>query len=225
MVADLPLAGVKLLLHLQVRRFFCRPTACLRRIFAERFPTLVPVRGRHSLGVCSALQHVGLAVDGRAGARLAHALRVPGSIRTILRLVHRAPLPTLAAPRVIGLDEWAWRRGRHFGTIVCELERHQVIDLLADRLALSVARWLQAHPSVAIVCRDRSRLYAEGIRLGAPRAIQVVDRFHLVQHGDCLATGQKTTLTRQSSLYFMEFSEHFCGFPKGQLLYAKKENS
>jgi transposase len=182
MVADLPLAGVKLLLHLQVRRFFCRPTACLRRIVAERFPTLVPVRGRHRLGVCSALQHVGLAVGGRAGARLAHALGVPGSIRTILRLVHRAPLPTLAAPRVIGLDEWAWRRGRHFGTIVCDLERHQVIDLLADRSALSGARWLQAHPSVEIVCRDRSRLYGEGIRQGAPRAIQVVDRFHLVQH-------------------------------------------
>jgi transposase len=88
----------------------------------------------------------------------------------------------MAPPRVIGLDEWAWRRGRRFGTIVCDLERHQVIDLLPERSAPSVAQWLQAHSTVAIVCRDRSGLYAEGIRQGAPQAIQVVDRFHLVQN-------------------------------------------
>jgi transposase len=83
---------------------------------------------------------------------------------------------------VIGLDEWAWRRGRRFGTIVCDLERHHVIDLLPERSVPSVAQWLQAHPSIEIVCRDRSRLYAEGIRHGAPQAVQVVDRFHLVQN-------------------------------------------
>jgi transposase len=83
---------------------------------------------------------------------------------------------------VIGLDEWAWRRGRRFGTIICDLERHQVLALLPERSASSVAQWLQAHPSVEIVCRDRSRLYAEGIRHGAPQAIQVVDRFPLVQN-------------------------------------------
>jgi transposase len=181
-VADMPIAGTHVFIHLHVRRFFCRYTACLRQIFAERFPTLVPVRGRHSLGVRSALRQVGLAVGGRAGARLARALGLPGSYRTIVRLVHRAPFPSLAAPRVIGLDEWAWRRGRRFGTIVCDLERHQVIDLLPVRSAPSVAQWLQAHPSVEVVCRDRSRLYAEGIRQGAPQAIQVVDRFHLVQN-------------------------------------------
>src|SRR5918992_446404 len=160
-IADGPIAGIRVLIHLQVRRFFCRHAACLRRIFAEQFPTLVPVRGRHSLGVCSALRQVGLAVGGRAGARLAQALGLPGSYRTIVRLVHRAPLPSLAAPRVIGLDEWAWRRGRRFGTIVCDLERHRVVDLLPDRSATSVAQWLRAQPSVEIVCRDRSGLYAE----------------------------------------------------------------
>jgi transposase len=181
-VADLPMGRTQVLLHLQVRRFFCRHAACPRRIFAKRFPTLVPVRGRHSLGVCAALRHVGFVVGGRAGAFLAHALGIPGSIRTILRLVHRTPLPALPAPRVIGLDEWAWRRGRRFGTIICDLERHQVIDLLPVRSAPSVAQWFQAHPSVEIVCRDRSGLYAEGIRHGAPQAVQVVDRFHMVQN-------------------------------------------
>jgi transposase len=181
-VADLPLAGATLVLHLQVRRFFCRHAACPRRIFAERFPSLVPVRGRHSIGVCAALRHVGLAIGGRAGARLARTLGLAGSYRTILRLVQGAPFPRLAAPRVIGLDEWAWRRGRRFGTIVCDLERHRALDLLPERSALATAQWLQAHPSVEIVCRDRSRLYAEGIRHGAPQAVQVVDRFHLVQN-------------------------------------------
>jgi transposase len=181
-VADLPVAGAQLLLHLQVRRFFCRHASCPQRIFAERFPTLVRARGRHSLGVCSALRHVGLAVGGRAGARLARALGIPGSSRTIVRLVHGAPFPPLRVPRVIGLDEWAWRRGRRFGTMICDLERHHVLDLLPERSASSVAQWLQAHPSVEIVCRDRSGLYAEGIRQGAPQAIQVVDRFHLVRN-------------------------------------------
>jgi transposase len=181
-VADVPLGGMKTRLCLRVRRFFCRYASCLRRIFAEQFPTLVPVRGRHTRGVSMALRHVGLAVGGRAGMRLAHALGLPGSYRTMVRLIHGTPCPPLAAPRVIGLDEWAWRRGRRFGTIVCDLERHQVMDLLPERTAPSVAQWLQAHPSVEIVCRDRSRLSAEGIRHGAPHAVQVVDRFHLVRN-------------------------------------------
>jgi hypothetical protein len=139
-VADMPLAGATLVLHLQVRRFFCRHAACPRRIFAERFPSLVPVRGRHSIGVCTALRHVGLAIGGRAGARLARTLGLAGGYRTILRLVQGAPFPFLAAPRVIGLDEWAWRRGRRFGTIVCDLERHRVLDLLPERSALATAQ-------------------------------------------------------------------------------------
>jgi transposase len=131
-----------------------------------------------------ALRHVGIAVGGRAGARLVHTLGLPGGYRTIMRFVHRAPFPSLAAPRGIGLDEWAWRRGRRFGTIVCDLERHQVIDLLPVRSAPSVAPWLQAHPSVEVVCRDRGRLSAEGIRHGAPQAVQGGARFHLVRNLD-----------------------------------------
>ncbi len=180
-VADVPRAGAQLLVPLQVRRCFCRHAPCPRRMVAERFPTLVPGRGRHRRGVCSALRPVGFAGGGRAGARLTRALGVPGSLRTILRRVHRAPLPTLAAPRVMGLDEWAWRRGRRCGTMGCDRERHPVVDLLPERSAPSVAPWLQAHPSVESVGRDRSGLYAEGIRHGAPQAVQVVDRFHLGQ--------------------------------------------
>jgi hypothetical protein len=206
-IADMPIAGTQVLIHLQVRRFFCRHAACPRRMFAERFPTLVPVRGRHSLGVCGALHQVGFAVGGRAGARLVQALGLPGSYRTIVRLVHRAPLPFFAAPRVIGLDEWAWRRGRRFGTMICDLERRQVIELLPVRSAPAVAQWLQAHPSVEIVCRDRSRLYAEGIRDGAPQAVQVVDRFHLVQNlGGALEASQEGSSHETAGLCQADFS-------------------
>jgi transposase len=181
-IADVPLSGAKTVLHLQVRRFFCRCAACPQRIFGERFSRLVPVRGRHSEGAYAVLGNIGLAVGGRAGARLARALGVPGSARMILRLVQRASLPSLPGPRVIGLDEWTWRRGRRFGTIVCDLERHQVVDLLPDRSVASVAQWFQSHPTVELVCRDRSGPYAEGIRRGAPQAVQVVDRFHLARN-------------------------------------------
>jgi len=121
-------------------------------------------------------------VGGHAGVRLTRARGIPGSFRTIVRLVHEASFPSLQAPRGRGLDEWAWRRGRRFGTIVCDLERHQAVDLLPERSAPSVAQWLQAPPSVEVVCRDRRRLYATGIRQGAPQAIQVVDRFPLVRN-------------------------------------------
>jgi transposase len=99
-----------------------------------------------------------------------------------VRLIHRAPFPAFAAPRVIGLDEWAWRLGRRFGTMIGDLEPHLVVDLLPARSAPSVAQWLQAPPSIEIVCRDQSGLSAEGIRQGAPQALLVVDRFRLVHN-------------------------------------------
>ena len=93
-----------------------------------------------------------------------------------------APTPATAAPQSIGVDEWAWRRGHRYGTILVNLENHQVLDLLPERSAESVATWLAQHPTISVVCRDRSALYAEGIRRGAPQAVQVVDRFHLVKN-------------------------------------------
>src|SRR5207245_1191136 len=128
-VADLPMAGTQVLLPLQVRRFCCRQLACPRRLFAERVPTLVSVDGRPRLGVCAALRRVGIAVGGRAGGLLAHAWGLPGSIRTMRRLLHGRPFPPRAAPRVIGLDAWAWRRGRRFGTMGCDRERQPGVDL------------------------------------------------------------------------------------------------
>src|SRR4029450_2831470 len=101
---------------------------------------------------------------------------------TLLRLVQAAPAPAVHAPQVIGVDEWAWRRGQRYGTILVNLEDHRVLDLLPERSAAAVAAWLMQYPTIRVVCRDRSALYADGIRQGAPQAVQVIDRFHLVKN-------------------------------------------
>jgi transposase len=181
-LTDLPW-GVRLVrIRLTVRKFVCRNTTCTRRIFTERLPDLVAPSARKTNRLITVLRGIGLALGGQAGARLAAHLRLPTSPATLLRLVRAAPMPQPPALRAVGVDEWAWRRGHRYGTILVNLADHRVVDLLPDRSAASVAAWLARYPTISVVCRDRSDLYADGIRRGAPEAVQVVDRFHLVQN-------------------------------------------
>ena len=179
-LADLPWATLSVQLRLTVRKFFCHNPACARRIFAEQPPNLVVPFARRTNRLRVEQQQLALAHGGEAGARTARRLKMPLSPDTLLRLARRALLPPLAAPQVIGVDEWSYRRGRSYGTIVVDLERHRAIALLPDRSAESFATWLKEHPSITVISRDRAGTYANGARQGAPQATQVADRFHLL---------------------------------------------
>jgi transposase len=181
-LTDLPWGTRVVRIQLMVRKFLCRTPTCARRIFTERLPDLVAAYGRQTRRLATALRAIGLALGGNTGARLAARLRLPTSPSTLLRLVRGAPVPPTPALQAVGVDEWAWRRGHRYGTILVDLATHRVVDLLPDRSAASVAAWLEQQPTITAVSRDRSDLYADGIRRGAPEAVQVVDRFHLVRN-------------------------------------------
>jgi transposase len=181
-LTDLPWGTCIVRIQLRVRKFVCRNPRCERRIFTERLPELVAAYARKTQRLMTVLRAIGVALGGNAGARLAARLRLPTSPTTVLRLVRTAPVPYPPALQAVGVDEWAWRRGHRDGTILVNLADHRVVGLLPDRSAVTVAAWLAEHPTITVVCRDRSDLYADGIRRGASEAVQVVDRFHLVQN-------------------------------------------
>ena len=186
-LADLPWAGQSVTLRLHVRRFFCRNRRCSRRIFAEQQPALVAPRGRRTQALQSRLLDLACVLGGQAGARLARRDGVRTSRATLLRLLEQAPLPAAGMPRVLGVDDWSQRRGHSYGTMLVDADRRRPIDLLPDRTAASLATWLEAHPSVEVLTRDRSASYAEGAARGAPQALQVADRFHVIDDlGDAI---------------------------------------
>lgn len=177
-LADLPWADVAVRLHLHVRKYFCPSDGCLRKIFAERVPSIAAPWARRTARLATAQQRIGLALGGAAGSRLAHDLGMPAGIDTLLVFVRRAPLAPRPQPRAIGVDEWARRKGQTYSTIIVSLETGEPLDVLPERSAESLAQWLRDHPGVEIISRDRAGVYAEGAREGAPEALQVGDRWH-----------------------------------------------
>ena len=179
---DLAAQGRAVTLRVRVSRWRCRNGRCPTTIFADRLPGVAAPHAQHTER-CGAVVHlVGYALGGRGGERLLSRLGIAASDTTILRRLTRAmPPPPPEALHVVGIDDWAWRKGQHhYGTILVDLERRRVADVLESRTADAVAAWLAAHPSITVISRDRHGPYAQAVRRGAPQATQVADRFHLV---------------------------------------------
>ena len=181
-VADLPCAGFRVQLILHVRRFFCDTADCIRKIFTERLPAFVLPWARLTVRLCEALQSLGLATCGELGTRLAERLAIQTSPTTILRRIMVLPTAAIEQVSELGIDDFAFRRGRKFGTILVDLQSHNVIDLLPDRKAATAKAWMKAHPEIKLVSRDRGGDYASAAASGAPQAIQCADRFHVLKN-------------------------------------------
>jgi transposase len=195
---DLPAHGRAVQIELHLRRFFCDLPDCPRHTFAERWPQISLPHARKTCRLLDALRETAFTTGGEAGARLAAQLAMPVSGDTLLRLLrHSSSVLVGDAPRVLGVDDWALRRGQVYGTILCDLESHRPVDLLPERSSQVLAAWLQAHPGTEIISRDRGSEYANGAALGAPHALQVADRWHLLHN---LTEALQRAVDRRSAL-------------------------
>jgi transposase len=203
-IQDLPWQGLSVYIKVRVRRFRCRNPSCRQKVFAERLPGIASRRARRTDRLGSVIRFVGYSAGGLPGSRLLDRLAVQVSDDTVLRVVKHRPSPCDDAHPVrhAGVDDWAWRKGQRYGTIVVDLERHKVVDVLPNRSADDVAVWLHAHPTVKTINRDRCGTYADGAARGAPNAVQIADRFHLVLN---LSTAMERAMEeRRGDLHFSE---------------------
>jgi transposase len=181
-LADLPWQGIPVRVRLHVRRFFCDQRCCKRAIFAERLPGVVAHYARRTERLEELFTHVSFALGGEAGARLLGELGVRVSGDTLLEHIRSRNLGKARTPRILSVDDFSFRRGGSWGTVLVDLERHQLVDILPDRSSETFASWLTQHSGVEVVSRDRSGEYADAVRRAAPDVIQVADRFHLIKN-------------------------------------------
>jgi transposase len=182
-LADLPISGRQAVVDLRVRRFRCHQPDCPRKTFVEQVPVLAERYAHRTRRLRSLLEQIGLALGGRPASRHCTRSAIPTSRTTLLRMVRGlAERPITASPRVLGVDEFAFRKGRRYGTILVDAAAHRVVDLLEDPSADALVDWLGKHPGTEVICRDRDGVYASAARRGAPEALQVADRWHLVHN-------------------------------------------
>jgi transposase len=196
LLADLPWMGHAVRLKLSLRRFFCQNPECQRKIFAERLPNVVAPYARRTLRLHELLTLIGFVGGGEAGRKLVEGMKLSTSPATLLRLIRATPDKPFPTPPILGVDDFAFRRRRTYGTILVDLEKRVPVDLLPDREADTLAKWLLAHPGVEFISRDRGGDYAKGAKEGAPNAKQIADRWHLLKN---LSETMQSYFLRKSS--------------------------
>jgi transposase len=193
MLKDAPCVGRQLQLSLTVRKFLCRNPDCSRKVFTERIPDLAEPWARMTTRLREQITSIGLSTSGKAGVRLGDRLGIETSRNTTLRRIMEIPDDARASVVYLGIDDFAFRRGYQFGTILVDLESHRPIDVLPDRRAETAAAWMRDNPEIHVVSRDRASAYAKAAAEAVPQAIEVADRFHVCKN---LTEATQLLLTR-----------------------------
>ncbi|MFE9574738.1 ISL3 family transposase [Streptomyces sp. NPDC006692] len=180
-IAERPAVGRPLVISLSVRRFFCERASCRRRTFVEQVSDLSERYRRHSVGLRRWMQAIATFLGGRPGERLCQVPQLPTRRTHLLGLLTAQAVPEMA-PRVLGVDEYAFQKGWRYGTVLVDVEAARVVDVLPDREAATFATWLREHPGAEIICRDRASAYSSAVREAAPGAQEIADRWHLLHN-------------------------------------------
>lgn len=182
-LVDLPIAGKLSKISLKARKFFCDQVECPRKVFTERFDSeIFPYQRRMARSV-NLLEKLGTELGGNRGSNISEYAGIPVSPSTMLRIIRKIEVnPPLSTSGIIGIDDWAFKKGKNYGTVIVDLDQQKIIDLLPNRESTTLAEWLKKYPEITIVSRDRYGPYATGVSIGAPQAKQIADRFHLIKN-------------------------------------------
>lgn len=176
---DLPILGQTLQLLLFSRKFFCDNTKCSRKIFTERYSSLIKSYARRTDRLEEILIAVAFSSNAQTDSKLSRKMGFYVSRDTILRIIRKQPIKTNHGAEIVGVDDWAYRKNHTYGTIVCDQETGKPIDLFAGRESTDFAKWLEEHPTIKLITRDRSDSYSKAIKDTSPQIIEVADRFHI----------------------------------------------
>lgn len=176
---DEPIFGNRAYLGLSVRKFYCHTKNCERKIFTERFSSFIKSYARKTDRLKESLTALAFSSNAETGKKVSRKLSLPVSADTLLRLIRKSSEKGDENLKIIGVDDWAIKKGNHYGTIICNLETHKPVDVFPERSTEALEKWLRKHPGIEIATRDRSNSYRKAFNNTSPKTTQIADRFHL----------------------------------------------